>query len=113
MECISCVRVFEAVGDAFNSTLDTEEKLEKVARAIVEHMNLKACHFRVLSRDQRSLEHLASFGLSKAFLDKGPVDAEKSVAEALEGHIVMVEDCATTHGSSFRSSTPPRASRRC
>jgi GAF domain-containing protein len=40
------------------------------------------------------LEHVASFGLSKKFLDKGPVDAEKSVAEALEGRLVMVEDCA-------------------
>ncbi len=94
MECISCVRVFEEVGEAFNSTLGTEEKLEKVARAIVEHLKIKACHFRVLSRDQRNLEHLASFGLSQQFLDKGPVDAEKSVAEALEGHLVMVEDCA-------------------
>jgi signal transduction protein with GAF and PtsI domain len=94
MECISCVRIFEEVGDAFNSTLETEEKLEKVARAIVKHLGIKACHFRVLSRDQRMLEHVASFGLSKKFLDKGPVDAEKSVAEALEGRLVMVEDCA-------------------
>ncbi len=94
MECISCVRVFEEVGNAFNSILDTEEKLQKVARAIVEHLKIKACHFRVLSRDQRSLEHLASYGLSEAFLDKGPVDAEKSVTEALKGHVVMVEDCA-------------------
>ena len=94
MECISCIRIFEEVGDAFNSTLGTEAKLEQVARAIVKHLDIKACHFRVLSRDQKNLEHIASFGLSKAFLGKGPVDAEKSVAEALEGHIVMVEDCA-------------------
>jgi signal transduction protein with GAF and PtsI domain len=94
MECVSCVRIFEEVGDAFNSTLGTEEKLEKVAGAIVKYLDIKACHFRVLSRDQRSLEHVASFGLSKKFLDKGPVDAEKSVAEALKGNIVMVEDCA-------------------
>ena len=83
MECVKCIRIFEEVGDAFNSTLGTEEKLEKVARAIVEHLSLKACHFRVLSRDQRNLEHVASYGLSEAFLNKGPVDAEKSVAEAL------------------------------
>jgi signal transduction protein with GAF and PtsI domain len=95
VECISCVRIFEEVGDAFNSTLSTEEKLEKVARAIVEHLDIKACHFRVLSRDQRRLEHLASFGLSEKFLEKGPVDAEKSVAEALNGQVVMVEDCAS------------------
>jgi signal transduction protein with GAF and PtsI domain len=94
MECISCVRIFEEVGDAFNSILGTQEKLEKVARAIVEHLDIKACHFRVLSGDRRNLEHLASFGLSKKFLDKGPVDAEKSVTEALKGHVVMVEDCA-------------------
>jgi len=101
MECISCVRVFEEVGDAFNSTLGTEEKLEKVARAIVEHLKIKACHFRVLSRDQRNLEHLASFGLSPRFLDKGPVDAEKSVAEALKGQMVMVEDCANDQRIQF------------
>jgi signal transduction protein with GAF and PtsI domain len=94
MECISCIRIFEEVGDAFNSTLGTEEKLEQVARAIVEHLGIKACHFRVLSRDQRSLEHVASYGLSETFLNKGAVDAEKSVAEALKGHVVMVEDCA-------------------
>jgi len=94
MECVKCVRIFEEVGDAFNSTLATEEKLEKVARAIVDQLSLKACHFRVLSRDQRRLEHVASYGLSKAFLTKGPVDAEKSVAEALDGKIVMVDDCA-------------------
>jgi len=94
MECIKCVRIFEEVGDAFNSTLGTEEKLEKVARAIVKYLRIKACHFRVLSRDQRSLEHVASFGLSERFLAKGPVDAEKSVAEALKGQVVMVEDCA-------------------
>ncbi len=94
MECVSCIRIFEEVGDAFNSTLGTEEKLEQVARAIVKYLGIKSCHFRVLSRDQRSLEHIASFGLSKKFLDKGAVDAEKSVAEALKGHVVMVEDCA-------------------
>jgi signal transduction protein with GAF and PtsI domain len=94
MECISCVRIFEEVGDAFNSTLGTEEKLEKVAGAIVKYLDIKACHFRVLSRDQQKLEHVASFGLSRKFLDKGPVDAEKSVSEALKGNIVVVEDCA-------------------
>jgi len=94
MECVSCIRIFEEVGDAFNSTLGTEEKLKQVARAIVEHLDIKSCHFRVLSRDQKSLEHVASYGLSETFLNKGAVDAEKSVAEALNGHIVMVEDCA-------------------
>ena len=115
MECISCVRIFEEVGDAFNSTLGTEEKLERVARAIVKHLGIKACHFRVLSRDQRNLEHVASFGLSETFLNKGPVDAERSVAEALDGRLVMVEDCANDpriFGSCWKRDVM-RSSRRC
>ena len=93
MDCISCVRIFERVGDAFNSSVGAEEKLEQVARATVEQLDLRACHFLVLSRDQRKLEHFASYGLSEKFLAKGPVDAEKSVSEALQGVAVMVEDC--------------------
>jgi signal transduction protein with GAF and PtsI domain len=87
------VRIFERVGDAFNSSVGAEEKLEQVARAIVEQLDLRACHFRVLSRDQRTLDHFASYGLSDRFLAKGSVDAEKSVGEALQGVTVMVEDC--------------------
>lgn len=93
VDCICCVRIFEQVGDAFNSSVGAEEKLEQVARAIVEQLDLRACHFRVLSRDQRTLDHFASYGLSGKFLAKGPVDAEKSVGEALQGVTVMVEDC--------------------
>ena len=95
MECISCVRIFEKVGNAFNSSLKAEQKLEQVAQAVVEHLDLKGCHFRLLSRDQQILEDVASFGLSEEFLGKGPVDAEKSVSEALDGTTVMVEDCAS------------------
>ncbi len=95
MDCIRCVQIFAKVGDAFNSSLSAEEKLEKVAKAVVEHLDLHGCHFRVLSRDQRKLERFASYGLSEAFLNKGPVDAERSVAEALQGVTVTVEDCGT------------------
>lgn len=94
MDCIKCVMIFDEIGRAFNMPISTPEKLELVAKAIVEHLGVKACHFRLLSRDQSILEHIASHGLSEAFLSKGPVDAEKSVAEALKGNAVMIEDCA-------------------
>lgn len=94
MRCEQCQSVFGVLGDALNSAASTEEMLERTARIIVEEMGLKACHFRLLSRDQKVLEHVASFGLSEKFLDKGPVDAERSVAEALQGRVVAVTDCA-------------------
>jgi GAF domain-containing protein len=95
MECQQCRNVFHVIGDAFNSPVGTVEILERAASALAAEFELKGCHFRLLSRDQKILEDVASFGLSKKFLSKGPVDAEKSVAEALEGQVVMVADCSS------------------
>jgi GAF domain-containing protein len=95
VKCSQCSNVFRVIGDALNLRLDTRVLLEMAARTIVHQFDLKACHFRVLSRDQRLLEHVACHGLSQAFLDKGPVDAERSVAEALDGQAVMVVDCVS------------------
>jgi GAF domain-containing protein len=93
MECEMCRKVFYEIGDAFNSPVEAEDLLTRAARVLVEQFRLKGCHFRLLSRDLRILEHVASYGLSEEFLSKGPVDAERSVAEALEGTIVSVLDC--------------------
>jgi GAF domain-containing protein len=93
VQCEQCSNVFRVIGDALNLRLDTSVLLEMAARSFVEQFNLKGCHFRVLSRDQQTLDHMASHGLSQSFLDKGPVDAERSVNEALEGKVVAVSDC--------------------
>lgn len=94
MQCRQCHRVFSVMGDGLNSQIETVELLENTAKALVEEFDLKACHFRLLSRDQKILEHVASYGLSDRFLSKGPVDAERSVTDALEGKMVMVKDCS-------------------
>lgn len=90
-----CLRIFEAIGEAFNSGLDTRTMLDRVARSICDHLGVAGCHFRLLSRDQRQLEHVVAVGLSDRFVHKGPVLAERSVAEALDGHIVEVADCTS------------------
>jgi two-component system NtrC family sensor kinase len=95
MECSQYRNVFRVIGDAFNAPITAEEMLRLAAKALVDEFGLKGCHFRLLSRDQKILEGVASYGLSEEFLNKGPVDAEKSVAEALEGNVVMVADCST------------------
>jgi GAF domain-containing protein len=93
VKCRQCRNVFHIIGDALNAQLDTRVLLEMAARSIVEEFSLKACHFRLLSRNLQTLDHVAAYGLSDNFLDKGPIDAEKSVAAALQGEVVMVADC--------------------
>ncbi len=93
VKCRQCRNIFSEIGLALNAQLDTRLMLERAARSIVEQFELKACHFRLISRDQQTLDDAASHGLSRKFLDKGPVDAENSVSEALKGEVVMVADC--------------------
>lgn len=95
VKCRQCSKVFHVIGDALSAQLETTVLLERAAHTIVEQFKLKACHFRLLSRDLRTLDDVASFGLSQAFLEKGPVDAERSVSEALSGEAVVVLDCVS------------------
>jgi GAF domain-containing protein len=103
MDCRHCHRVFLTIGKAFNSPVGAVEILERAAKVLVEEFDLKACHFRIVSRDQQILEDVASHGLSQEFLSKGPVDAEKSVTEALEGKVVYIADCATDPRIQYRA----------
>jgi len=95
MDCRQCQDVFQVLGESLNSPTTTVELLEATAKVLVEQFDLKSCHFRLLSRDQKILEHVAAWGLSEKFLNKGPVDAERSVAEALQGRVVAITDCST------------------
>ncbi|MEW6750988.1 MAG: GAF domain-containing sensor histidine kinase [Candidatus Latescibacterota bacterium] len=83
------------VAQAVNATLDPEKVLALIARNAARLMGLKACSIRLLETDGR-LRIGAAYGLSQAYLDKGPVEVSRSRldAEALAGRIVQVEDAA-------------------
>ncbi len=93
MECKNCLAIFERIGAALNSPIDTDGLISLIARTLAEEMRVAGCAIRLLSRDRKTLESVASWGLSERFLRKGPVDAERSVGEALEGRVVIISDC--------------------
>jgi GAF domain-containing protein len=93
MECRNCLAIFERIGAALNSPLDTDGLIALIARTLSEEMHVAGCAIRLLSRDRKTLEAVASWGLSERFLQKGPIDAERSVAEAIEGRVVVIPDC--------------------
>jgi transcriptional regulator with GAF, ATPase, and Fis domain len=45
-----------------------------------------------LDKSRNKLDVSASHGLSEAYLRKGPLDADKSIAETLDGLIVLILD---------------------
>lgn len=81
---------FREVVKAVNSTLDRQEVLNLLVSNVAQVMGLKACAIRMLHGKKRTLELLASHGLSERYINKGSLDADKSIADAMEGKTVSV-----------------------
>jgi len=77
------------------STLGLYPRLSVICRSVVKIMALKGATIRLLNEKTNLLELASSCGLSEAYINKGPVDADKSLAKALEGKPHYVWDAAT------------------
>lgn len=86
---------FRDVAKAISSTLDLQQVLDMLVTSMVKVMDLKACAIRLLDSKQRTLELLAAHGLTDAYIRKGPVDADRSIAEAMQGKVVVINDAVT------------------
>jgi len=86
---------FKDISQALSSTLAVNEVLDQIVRKITEAMKLKGATIRLFNFETNTLELLAAYGLSQKYLDKGPVDLDKSVAEALTGRPVVIPEAAT------------------
>ncbi|HIJ60017.1 MAG TPA: GAF domain-containing protein [Nitrospirae bacterium] len=84
------LRVFQEVTQAVNSTLDLEEVLRLIVRKIPETMKLKGATVRLLKGKRLVL--VADYGLSKEYLNKGPIDMEQNVKIALQKGAVAIYD---------------------
>jgi len=82
------------IGRLFASTLDLAEVLHRVARTVTETFGAKGCGLRLLDESSGKLELAATYNLSQAYIDKGPVFSETSAIDrdALAGRIVPVYD---------------------
>jgi len=71
-------RTLYQVARVVNSSLDPATVLAEIVREAAQAMGTKACTLRLLDRTGKHLLASASFGLSKEYLRKGPVDVDKS-----------------------------------
>jgi signal transduction histidine kinase len=83
-----------ALGQLVNSTLDVEEVLDLIARHAATLLRGKAASIRLLDRRGKALIIGGSYGLSRAYVEKGAVDVEHSLVdgEALKGQIIEIGD---------------------
>lgn len=77
------------------STLEVATVLDLITQKIPEVVGVDAATIRLLDPTGKKLILLAAHGLSREYLDRGPVDAEKSVMKALAGSPVSIYDAAS------------------
>jgi signal transduction histidine kinase len=79
---------------AVGSTLELPQVLNRLVESTTMAMGVRACSIRLLDITGRKLDPVAVHGLSKAYLEKGPVDPEDNplAREVLSGKVVNVPD---------------------
>ncbi len=83
---------YKDVVKAIHSTLDIREVLGILVGKVVQVMNVKGCSLYLFDPGRRRLELVSSHGLSGKYIGKGPVDADQSIADTLEGKTVLIPD---------------------
>jgi GAF domain-containing protein len=75
-----------------NSSLDMKQILHILTAEIAEALKVKASSILLIDEEKRTLEFVASYGLSETYLNRGPLSSEKSVDETLAGNPVVIVD---------------------
>ena len=96
------LRVFEEITKAISSTLNVEKVMNKIVNEIPKVMNVKAATIRLLDTAGEKLNLVAANGLSQKYLDRGPIDTEGNVIDALKEKPVAIYDVSTDERIKYR-----------
>jgi signal transduction protein with GAF and PtsI domain len=66
--------------------------LKLITENVGHALDVKGCSVFILDRQRNILEVSATHGVSEAYLKKGPLVADKSISETLQGKKVLISD---------------------
>lgn len=93
---------YQNICKAISASLSLNEVLNLIATNVVKVMNAKASSLRLLNKESRQLELVASHGLSDKYVNKGPVVYDGSIVDALAGKPVSIYDITADSNSRYR-----------
>jgi len=88
------MRALIKISQSISSTLSLEDVLQMIVENAAKTLGMRASSIRLLDEEKRTLEVKASFGLSRAYLEKGRVEIAKSPIdkECLRCKVISVAD---------------------
>lgn len=90
------------IAAALNSARQPEIVLQTIVESMAKTLEAKGCSLMLLTPDKKLLLHTAAYGLSDWYVRKGPVSADESIAEALQGRPVAVLDATEDSRIQYR-----------
>lgn len=93
---------YQKICKAISTSLSVEEVLNLIVTHVVKVMNMKASLVRLLNREKNQLEIAAHCGLSESYVNKGPVEYDRSIDDALAGKPVSIYDITEDRSSKYR-----------
>jgi PAS domain S-box-containing protein len=93
---------YQNVCKAISTSLSLDEVLNLIVTNVVKVMNMKASLVRLLNKEKNQLEIAASCGLSESYVNKGPVEYDRSVDDALAGKPVSIYDITEDKSAKYR-----------
>ena len=95
-------RTFLKLAASISESLDVKTILQAMTQNLVKSLRLKAVSVRLKEEDKRTLKTVASFGLSEKYLNKGPILADKNIAEALKGKTIAIKNVFKDPGIQYK-----------
>jgi GAF domain-containing protein len=95
-------RIFHVLTASIMESRDINQILQTLTADVAKAIGVKAATIRLMDDARVTLKLAASYGLSEKYLNKGPISAEKSIAEALKGKPIVVKDASKDSGVQYR-----------
>ncbi len=86
---------FIQITRAISSSIDLRTVLYLIVKSTCEMTDSKGCTLMLLDERGESLEIKSFYGLSEQYVRKGPLAADRSIADTLKGEPVIIEEAAT------------------
>jgi PAS domain S-box-containing protein len=89
---VDFMKEVQELSNLVSSSLDLSIILDTIVERLPQSLGCKGCSIRLLQSESNKLELVASYGLSKTYLERGHVEHEKNVEAALSGDPVSIFD---------------------
>ena len=94
--------LFHDLSASINSSLDIKKIMHILSADVSEALKTKGASIRLFDNEKRTLNLVASYGLSEKFLNKGPVLVKNNIAHATKGKPVVVKDVSSDRRVQYR-----------